>query len=517
LAVIAGMERMRKTLALAAICAWLTTQLTACTQAPKTVGEKPAGEQKAAGEQKTATGEKKPEGTGEQGKSAEGTGTVDAGKPAGESTTAIADASKSRIPEVQAAQRKVNLQELPDKMVICTVAGSPISVGEYRRMYKLQQIQLQGAIGSNPLSRLRVLEEAKKRGITLTQVEKTKLLAAARNGRAEDSAEFKKYLADKKVTVEQFNKEVLDVGVALKTANVIFQQSLLNDLVNREILLSAARAARLENSAMNRYVAIKHSPTYEQLIKTTGLSADELKDELVKTELVKLMSERIQSRVKVSDAEIAQFYRKNEKNLKHKERVRISQIIVAAPSQDVGPVKSIRAQVEKANPKLAGKELDTAVEMTMDAQRRKAQEILSKAVAGGNFAELSNEWTDDVNAKKAKSGGDMGFQDRSQLVPQLADAIWKLKPGQVYPGLVQTALGFHIVKVTAHEPAGTIPMSEIHQMLKVGLSQEKNTQTLTSWLQQRRRTAQIALSPQFASMLQPSQPAETSSLPNLAQ
>src|SRR5262249_17806627 len=336
---------------------------------------KPAGEQKTAGGQpktenagqtKTeSAGQTKTEGAGQQGKTAAGPSATDAGKPAGEAATAPADASKARIPEVQDAQRKVNLQELPDRMVICTVAGSPISVGEYRRMFKLQQIQLQTAIGSNPLSRLRVLEEGKKRGVTLTDVEKNKLLAAARNGRAEDSAEFKKFLADRKVTKEQFNKEVLDVGLALKTANLILQQSLLNDLVNREILVSAARAARLENSAMNRYLAIKHSPNYEQLKTATGLSSDELKDELVKTELVKLMSERIQSRVKVTDAEIAVFYRKNEKNLKHKERIRLSQIIIAAPNQDVGPVKSVRAQVEKANPKLSGKELDTAVEMTM--------------------------------------------------------------------------------------------------------------------------------------------------------
>src|SRR4029434_7564063 len=160
LAVIAGIERMRKTLALAAICAWLFTQLTACTQAPKNVADKSGGEQKTAGsEQKSASGETKTESPGGQGKTAGGTSahnTTD--KPAGASATASADAAKTRIPEVQAAQRKVNLEELPDKMVICTVGGSPISVGEYRRMYKLQQIQLQTAIGSNPLSRRRLLE-----------------------------------------------------------------------------------------------------------------------------------------------------------------------------------------------------------------------------------------------------------------------------------------------------------------------------------------------------------------------
>lgn len=494
---------MRKTLALAAICAWLVTNLTACTQAPKT-SDQPAGEQKTAG----APGEP-------AGKATDAAKTAEGGSTSGQGA-AQAPQGKNRIPEVQAAQRKVNLEELPDSMTICTVGGSPISVGDYRRMFKLQQIQLQTAIATNPLSRARVLEEAKKRGITLTEQEKTKLLDAARRGKAADSKEFKDFLAEKKVTAEAFNKEVLEIGVALKTANTILQQSLLNDLVNREILVNAAKAARLENTAMNRYIAIKHSPTYEQLKKATGLTADELKDELVKTELVKLMSDRIQSRVKVSDAEIADFYKKNAKNLQHKERVRISQIIIAAPSQDVGAVKSVKAQVEKANPNLKGKELDAAVEMTMNAQRGKAQEILSKAQSGANFAQLANTSTDDVNAKAAKNGGDMGYQDRSQLVPQLADAIWKLKSGEVYPGLVQTALGYHIVKVTAHEPAGTVAINEVRPILKAGLAQQKNTQAMTAWLKQKRRTVQIALSPQFASMMQPAQTSgQTSALPTL--
>lgn len=502
---------MRKTLALVVICAWLVTSLTACTQAPKTAD-------KTAGDTKAAAGDEKAHG-GESGKTADAAAESDTKKTAygtaGQEATAGL-AGKARIPEVQAAQRKVNLEELPDAMVICTVARSPISVGDYRRMFKLQQIQLQTAIASNPISRQRVLEEAKNRGITLTDQEKAKLLEAARRGRSPQSKEFKDFLAEKKVTEDAFNKEVLDVGVALKTANTILQQSLLNDLVNREIILTAAKAARFENSAMNRYISIKHSPTYDQLKKATGLSADELKAELVKTELVKLMTDRIQSRVKVSEADIADFYRKNASNLKHKERVRISQIIIAAPSQDVGPVKSVRAQVEKAHPNLKGKELDAAVELTMNAQKARAQEILSKAQAGGNFAQLANETTDDVNAKAAKSGGDMGYQDRSQLVPQLADAIWKLKSGEVYPGLVQTSVGYHIVKVTAHEPAGTIPINEVRGVLKAGLAQQKNTQALTAWLKQRRRTVQIALSPQFASMVQPAQPAgQTSSLPTL--
>ncbi|HEY9871388.1 MAG TPA: peptidylprolyl isomerase [Candidatus Obscuribacterales bacterium] len=488
---------LRKTLALVAVCPWLLTSLVSCTPSPRTGEGKPAAAADKAGSAAVAD------------KAAAAAG----GKQAKAGPTGTPGSAKTSIPEVEAAQKKVNLEELPNSMVICTISGAPITVGDYRRQFKLQQMQLQTAVSTNLLSRQRVLEEAKKRGVKLTDLEKEKLLAAARGGRAAGSKEFKTFLAERKVSEEQFNKEVLDVGLALKTVNSILQQSLLNDMVNREILCGAARAARLETRAMNRYVAIKHSPTYDRLIKATGLSANELKDELVKTELVKLMAEKIQARAVVTDADIESFYRKNPQMFKHNERVRLSQIIVAAPTEDAGPIQSVKTQVKKAKPDLSEKEVEAMTTLTIDAQRRKAQEILAKAKSGANFAQLANELTDDLAARNAKIGGDLGYQERGQLVPQLADAIWQLKAGEVYPGLVQTSLGFHIVKVTAHEKPGQVPLAEVKEALRVGLRQQKNEQALAAWLKQRRQTTRIVLSPQFAAMIAAGESAgQTSSL-----
>jgi parvulin-like peptidyl-prolyl isomerase len=495
---------LRKTLALVAVCPWLLASLASCTPTPRTEKGKAGAAADKAGAagvaDKAATPE--PE-AGAGGKAA-------APRAAG---TGTPESAKTRIPEVEAAQKKVNLEELPDAMAICTISGAPITVGDYRRQFKLQQMQLQTAVSTNLLSRQRVLEEAKKRGMKLTDLEKEKLLAAARGGRAPGSKEFKNFLAERKVSQEQFNKEVLDVGLALKTVNSILQESLLNDMVNREILCGAARAARLETKAMNRYVAIKHSPTYDKLIKATGLSADELKDELVKTELVKLMAEKIQARAVVTDADIESFYRGNPQMFKHNERVRLSQIIVAAPTEDAGPIQSVKTQVKKAKPTLSEKEVEAMTALTIDAQRRKAQEILAKAKSGASFAQLANELTDDLAARNAKIGGDLGYQERGQLVPKLADAIWALKPGEVYPGLVQTSLGFHIVKVTAHEKPGQVPLAEVKEALRIALRQQKNEQALAAWLKQRRKTTRIVLSPQFAAMIAAGESAgQTSSL-----
>lgn len=497
---------LRKTLALVAVCPWLVASLASCTPTPRTEKGKPGAAADKAGAAGVADKAAAPEPAAAVG----GKATPGAGSPQAEGTPG---AAKTGIPEVEAAQKKVNLKELPNSMVICTISGAPITVGDYRRQFKLQQMQLQTAVSTNLLSRQRVLEEAKRRGIKLTDLEKEKLLAAARGGRAPGSKELRSFLAERKVGEEQFNKEVLDVGLALKTVNSILQQSLLNDMVNREILCGAARAARLETKAMNRYVAIRHSPTYDRLLKATGLSPDELKDELVKTELVKLMAERIQARAVVTDADIESFYRKNPQMFKHSERVRLSQIIVAAPTEDAGPIQSVKTQVKKARPNLSEKEVEAMTTLTIDAQRRKAQEILAKAKSGANFAQLANELTDDLAARNAKIGGDLGYQERAQLVPKLADAIWALKAGEVYPGLVQTSLGFHIIKVTAHEKPGQVPLAEVKEALRVGLRQQKNEQALAAWLKQRRQTTRIVLSPQFAAMIAAGESAgQTSSL-----
>ncbi|MBI4532909.1 MAG: peptidyl-prolyl cis-trans isomerase, partial [Candidatus Melainabacteria bacterium] len=297
---------------------------------------------------------------------------------------------------IGAAPEKVNLERLPQSTVILTVGDTPITVGDYRRMFRLEQLRLQSAATTDAVARQRLLEEAKKRHVALTVLEKEKLLQAARGGKIPQSEEFKQFLAKRNLSEQQFNSEVMDVGLALKTINSVLEQSVLNGLVNRELLCQAARRAGFSSKAMNRYFQIKHSPSYKNLLEASKLTADELKEELVRDELNELMIGKIQQSAAPNDKEIEAFYKANRPTFKHKERIRLSQIIIAAPSEDMGPVQSVKTQVLKANPKLSGKELDATVALTIEHQRQHAQEILSKALAGEDFASLANLYTEDI-------------------------------------------------------------------------------------------------------------------------
>jgi parvulin-like peptidyl-prolyl isomerase len=414
------------------------------------------------------------------------------------------------------AHKVVNLNDYPNDTTICTIGGTPITVGDYKRFFKLQEIQILSAIDQNQETRTKLVEEAKKAGMSLSEDEKAKALDASKRSAG---ADFQKFLKDRKLTESEFAQQVYDVRLALKAADAMLSQNLLNNLVNRTILCNAGEAHGYGKKAMNEYIQIKHSPTYSELQRLTGFSADELKDVLVDNELSKAMAEQIQKRYRpnVTQAEIREAYNKNKQLFKHKERIRLSQIIIAAPESDQPGLQGIATQLKKANPSLSKEEVEKRVQLFMNTQKIKATEVLALALNGKNFAQLANENSDDKNVRANKTGGDMGFQQRDQLVKAFADVVWPLKPGQVVPKVIKTPIGFHIMKVTAHEGAGTMSLDEVRNFLKENIAANKKQHALESWLVEQRQKTKIALAPQFQSLLQANTPAGgTSTLPGTA-
>ncbi|GGF64602.1 hypothetical protein GCM10007301_25490 [Azorhizobium oxalatiphilum] len=72
----------------------------------------------------------------------------------------------------------------------------------------------------------------------------------------------------------------------------------------------------------------------------------------------------------------------------------------------------------------------------------KAKEIAAKAKAGGDFAALAKENSKD----SAADGGDLGYFTKDQMVPEFAEAAFKLNKGQVSDP-VKTQFGWHVIKV----------------------------------------------------------------------
>jgi hypothetical protein len=94
--------------------------------------------------------------------------------------------------------------------------------------------------------------------------------------------------------------------------------------------------------------------------------------------------------------------------------------------------------------------------------RAKAEEVLARLRAGGDFNALAKEFSVDTSNKD--QGGDLGWFGRGMMVKPFEDAAFALKPGEL-SGIVETQFGYHIIKLegrrTQDSPNG-IPAEEVH-------------------------------------------------------
>ena len=74
--------------------------------------------------------------------------------------------------------------------------------------------------------------------------------------------------------------------------------------------------------------------------------------------------------------------------------------------------------------------------------RATAEKVLAELKAGAKFEDLARKYS--IDPSKA-NGGDLGYFQRGDLLPEFENAVLKLKPGQV-SGIVHTKLGYHIIK-----------------------------------------------------------------------
>jgi hypothetical protein len=83
-------------------------------------------------------------------------------------------------------------------------------------------------------------------------------------------------------------------------------------------------------------------------------------------------------------------------------------------------------------------------ELNSTQSKAKAEEVLAKLRAGGDFAALAKENSGDPSNKD--NGGDLGWFGRGMMVKPFEDAAFALKPGEL-SGIVETQFGYHIIKL----------------------------------------------------------------------
>lgn len=83
----------------------------------------------------------------------------------------------------------------------------------------------------------------------------------------------------------------------------------------------------------------------------------------------------------------------------------------------------------------------------------KANQILAKAISGEDFATLAQENSDDSSST---TGGEVSVENPEYVYTEYIEAVRKLTVGQIYPTIVTTDAGYHIIKLNNIEIEGRL-------------------------------------------------------------
>ena len=153
--------------------------------------------------------------------------------------------------------------------------------------------------------------------------------------------------------------------------------------------------------------------------------------------------EQLRQRISLSDQELRAYHNEHIDRYRIQNRVHVSHILFKT-------VGKTDAEVEEIS--------------------KKAEEVLKKARHGTKFEDLAKQYSEDTPTKE--KGGDLDWIVQGQTVPEFEKVAFSLPSGSI-SDLVKTQYGFHIIKVLQHESARTLGFEEVRGSILPVLAAEK--------------------------------------------
>jgi len=213
----------------------------------------------------------------------------------------------------------------------------------------------------------------------------------------------------------------------------LLERQMLERLILDKAQLQLARETgiRIDELSLDRAVeriAQSNNMTladFRRALEGDGVSFDAWRNEVRQQMIMTRLREReVENRVQVSDTEVDLFLEQQKNRPQESEEFNVSHILVRVP--------------EGASPE------------RIRAARERAEKAVAEARSGESFARVAASYSD---APDALQGGALGWRTHERMPELFAEAVMKMKPGEVSEPLRSPA-GFHIVQLLDKRGAG---------------------------------------------------------------
>ena len=281
-----------------------------------------------------------------------------------------------------------------------------------------------------------------------------------------------------RISQVEFQRRLVETRQMFRSSQLpepMVQKAALNHLTERVLLLQEARRRDLQVSEG------EIDGEWQQLLNETyGGRADRMsqdlhrsfytefsfRQELRQRLLMRKLQEAFSAGVKLPEAKAREYYLQHQNQYRQPERIEARHILFKADEAKPD-------QVQKA--------------------RVKAEALLAKLKAGGDFEKLARQYSEDEGSKT--SGGQLGAFAKGEMVPAFEAAAWTLVPGTIAPQPVKTSYGWHLIQRGKTLPARLKPFAEARAEFEPQLLDQRRQEALQQWLKSRRQAARIEVNP----------------------
>jgi peptidyl-prolyl cis-trans isomerase C len=280
------------------------------------------------------------------------------------------------------------------------------------------------------------------------------------------------------ISRSRFYRQYLRAAGRLKRAHKMLNdqaedgltEQLVRNLVEEELTRQQAEEldVRVQGEELQRHWE-EHkkrfgSPeAFQAFLEGAGTDEEEVREEVQKALLRDRLLAALSDDVSVSESELREHYAKHPEDFRESEQVRVSHILIR-----VDP--NARPSDRKA-------------------RRDRAEEILKRIRAGEDFAALAQAFGEDGTRQR---GGDLGYLARGSLVQPLESAVWSLPIGKV-SNIIETPLGFHIVRKVDHKKSRMRSFPEVVDALRRERLQERRVRVAQNRMAAYRKAASIQI------------------------
>ena len=274
---------------------------------------------------------------------------------------------------------------------------------------------------------------------------------AVAQGSREDPVELNRIIAvvnSEAITSTELRVRLGTVERQLRAQNVqlpprqVLEKQLLERLIVDRVQLQLAKETGLKISDIELDAAIRRIAgnnrmsleDFRTALKRDGVVWEAFREEIREEMTLSRLRERdVDSRILVTEGEIDNYLANPSSGISMNTEVRVAHIIIRIPEQ-ASPDQLMRVGV-------------------------RASDALSQLKRGEPFAKVAASFSD---APDGLSGGDMGTRPINRLPSIYAEAVIKLKPGEL-SDILRSPAGFHIVKLVEQAGASAAPVQVLKQ------------------------------------------------------